>query len=80
MSTPSKYSPKTNTETLPPPLPRCPHCGTELAALCCFNWQMGAWGVLEVHCPNKECSKVLSMQIVPTAAMGRDPSAIVMPQ
>lgn len=46
------------------PLPRCPHCCAELDGVGCFNWAHPSGAIICVYCPNLECRKVLTMNIV----------------
>lgn len=50
----------------PVPLPCCPHCGEELPAVGCFNWQVpNGFLVLCVFCQNPACRRALEFAIVP---------------
>lgn len=51
------------------PVPRCPHCSQEMAAVNYFNWAADPWIVLAIYCPDPDCHKVLNMQILPGAGM-----------
>ena len=63
MNTPNKYAPETN--VLPP---RCPHCSTDLPEVRTYQWikqlGQGLAIMLCIYCPNAECRKVISTQIL----------------
>jgi hypothetical protein len=48
-----------------PPLPRCPHCGEDLAGMGLFMWQIQGWLIVSAYCPNLECRSVLQTQMLP---------------
>jgi hypothetical protein len=47
------------------PIPRCPHCDAEQAAIGLFNWAAGMWMILAIYC--SECHKILHLQALPVA-------------
>lgn len=72
MTTPNKYAPSNNMLILP----RCPHCGQELASLGLYAWQIGggATGTLMItslFCPHENCRKNLQLQIMPAMEESR---------
>ena len=50
------------------PVPHCPHCSAAMATVGFFSWQNEAGIVLCVYCPNPECNKTLTFQLLPTLA------------
>lgn len=70
MTTPNKYEPQSNTE--PMPLPCCPYCAAEIPGLALFHWQCGPWVIMCCYCPNQECRKCLTFQVVPVGVAGEE--------
>jgi hypothetical protein len=48
-----------------PLLPRCPHCGEDLAGMGLFMWRVQGWVIVAAYCPNVECRSVLQTQMMP---------------
>lgn len=61
----------------PLPLPRCPHCGTELENPALYNWQFNSPPltqiILAVYCSNLECRKIIGSQIMMASAQPEEP-------
>lgn len=67
----------------PSPLPRCPHCGTELEMPALYNWSFNSGPltqlVLSVYCSNLECRKILGTQVVMAANQSAEAPRIQRP-
>lgn len=59
-------------------IPRCPHCGGELAAINKFNWGQPPVIVLAVFCPHDACRTLLHMSVLPVAVQ-QEPRSVVSP-
>jgi hypothetical protein len=73
---------QTKIKSAPPeglPLPCCPHCGGELAAVGHFMWQAQNAVILCVYCPHQECRKVLETAIIVSGGPAAEPSRIASP-
>lgn len=51
------------------PTPHCPHCEEELVTVGLFSWHSANGVILCVYCPNAECLKTLTFEVMPAAAM-----------
>jgi len=46
-------------------VPKCPHCGAELASISLFSWLVPGFVVLGTFCPDTNCRVLLHTQVVP---------------